>query len=229
MKNGSDKNVIEQFNRIANLPDHWDHNQQYQEYLIKQIPKGCGSILDVGCGTGELTGKLVMFSEKVVGIDVAENMIAEARRRNGLGKITYIPVSVEQYLLETENTFDVIISIAALHHMDEEKVLEQMKGRLTPNGKLLVLDLVKDRTPWGIFLSLVAILLNPIAFLLKGGRLRVTAEEKSAWAGHSQYDGYLSIHEVKAIARKVLGKAKVKRHLFWRYSLIYQKDQEARS
>lgn len=224
MKNGNDRSVIEQFNRIANLPDHWDHNQQYQEYLIKQIPKGCGRILDVGCGTGELTKKLAAFSEEVIGIDVAENMITEARRRNGSKKITYIPASVEQYLAETGNAFDVIISIAALHHMDEEKVLEQMKSKLTPNGKILILDIVEDRTHSGIFLSFIAMLLNPIMYLIKEGRLKVTAEEKAAWEGHFQYDKYLSTREVKAIAQKVLGKANVRRHLFWRYSLIYQKN-----
>lgn len=221
MKNGEDRNVIEQFNRIANLPDHWDHNQQYQKYLIKQIPKRCYRILDVGCGTGELTRKLAAFAGEVVGIDVAENMIAEARRRNNSEKIIYMPASAEQYLAETENTFDVIISIAALHHMDEEKVLEQMKRKLTPDGRILILDLVKDRTLSGGLLSLIAMFLNPIVHLIKGKRFKVTAQEKAAWKGHFQYDNYLSTHEVKAIAQKVFGKATVKRHLFWRYSLIY--------
>ena len=57
--------------------------------------------------------------------------------------------------------------------------------------------------------------------LIMNGRLKVSKNECEAWAGHFQYDKYLTIIEVKNIAKKILGKAKIKRHLFWRYSLIY--------
>jgi hypothetical protein len=57
--------------------------------------------------------------------------------------------------------------------------------------------------------------------LIMRGRLKITKEEKEAWAGHFQYDKYLTTNEVKSIVRTSLGKAKVKRHFFWRYSIIY--------
>jgi ubiquinone/menaquinone biosynthesis C-methylase UbiE len=82
MDNGNDVNVIKQFDKIAFLPDKWDHNQQYQKYLLKNMPKNCNRILDAGCGTGELTKKLTHFSKEIIGIDVSENMINEAKKRN---------------------------------------------------------------------------------------------------------------------------------------------------
>ena len=221
MENGNDINVIKQFDTIASLPDRWDHNRQYQNYLVKNIPKNCNHILDVGCGTGELTKRLASFGNKIIGIDISENMLQEAHKRNSDEKIEYIKTSAEDYLEETNKQFDVIISIAALHHMNEEKILEMMKIKLTENGKILILDIVKEKTIPDYFLSIMAVLLNPIIMLIMNGRLRVSKNEREAWEGHFQYDNYLSIIEVKNMAKKVLGKAKIKRHLFWRYSLIY--------
>ena len=45
MENGNDEHVIKQFDKIAFLPDTWDHNQQYQPYLLTYIPKNCGGDL----------------------------------------------------------------------------------------------------------------------------------------------------------------------------------------
>ena len=221
MENGNDESVIKQFDKIAFLPDKWDHNQQYQKYLLKNIPKNCTCILDVGCGTGELTKKLTHYSKEIIGIDVSENMINEAKKRNCDERIKYIKISVEKYLKETEKQFDIIISIAALHHMNEEEILKTMKSKLIKDGKILILDLVKSKTIIERILEIVAALLNPIIMLMMRRRIRITKEEEETWAGHFRYDKYLTIKEVKRITKNVLGKAKVKRHLFWRYSIIY--------
>jgi 2-polyprenyl-3-methyl-5-hydroxy-6-metoxy-1,4-benzoquinol methylase len=221
MENGNDINVINQFNKIAFLPDQWDHNQQYQNYLLKNVPPNCTCILDVGCGTGELTKKLAPYSTEIIGIDVSENMINEALKRNNDKKINYINVSVEKYLEETDKKFDVIISIAALHHMDEGKILETMKNKLTKNGRIIILDLVKG----GIIDYIAALIAVPLSIILRlknNGGLRVSKEQREAWEGHFHYDKYLTIKEAKSIARKKLGKAKVKKHLFWRYSIVYK-------
>jgi 2-polyprenyl-3-methyl-5-hydroxy-6-metoxy-1,4-benzoquinol methylase len=221
MENGNDINVINQFYKIAFLPDQWDHNQQYQNYLLKNIPQNCNCILDVGCGTGELTKKLVPYSTEIIGIDISENMVNEALKRNNDEKIKYINISVEKYLEETDRKFDIIISIAALHHMNEEKILEAMKNKLTKGGRIIILDLVKG----GIVDYIAAMIAVPLSIILRlknNGGLRVSKEQRAAWEGHFHYDKYLTIKEAKRIVRKKLGKAKVKKHLFWRYSIVYK-------
>ena len=225
MENGNDINVIKQFDKIAYLPDKWDHNRQYQNYLIKYIPKNCNNILDVGCGTGELTKKLSLLGKEIIGIDISENMLNEAEKRNYDEKIRYIKISVEDYLEKTDKQFDIIISIAALHHMNEEKILKMMRNKLTESGKILILDLVQNKTIVDYFLTIIAAILNPLLMLIMNGRLRVSKNEREAWAGHFQYDKYLTIVDIKNIAKKILGKVKIKRHLFWRYSLIYKNGE----
>jgi 2-polyprenyl-3-methyl-5-hydroxy-6-metoxy-1,4-benzoquinol methylase len=182
-------------------------------------------ILDAGCGTGELTKKLTMYAKEIIGIDVSENMVHEAKRRNHDEKINYIKISVEKYLEETEKQFDVIISIAALHHMNEEEILKAMKGKLTKDGKILILDLVKTKTIMEWILGITAALLNPIIMLIMRGRIKVTKEEKDAWGGHFRYDKYLTMNEVRDITKRALGKTKVRWHFFWRYSIVYKNGE----
>jgi 2-polyprenyl-3-methyl-5-hydroxy-6-metoxy-1,4-benzoquinol methylase len=223
MQNGTNENVIKQFDHIALLPDVWDHNQQYQNYLIKNIRKNNKYLLDVGCGTGELTKKLIENGEKIIGIDVSEKMIQEAKKRNSDSKIEYICTTVEKYLEETDKRFDIIISIAALHHMNEKEILQKMKNKLTENGKILILDIVKEGTITDYIVSFIAMIVNPFTILINRRRLKVTKEEKDAWKEHFQYDTYLTLKEINKITKEVLGNAKIKRHLFWRYSIIYTK------
>jgi cyclopropane fatty-acyl-phospholipid synthase-like methyltransferase len=68
---------------------------------------------------------------------------------------------VEKYFEEADKPFDIIISIAALHHMDEEKILQMMKNKLARNGKIVIFDLVKSETIGDWLLSILAALLNP--------------------------------------------------------------------
>jgi len=157
-----------------------------------------------------------------VGIDVAPDMIAEARLRYSAKSLSYLVASVEEYLEQPGDPFDLIISVAALHHMDHDAILRQMRQRLTATGRIVILDLVEDRGPTGLLLSLAAALLNPCMYLIKTGRLGPTAEKRAAWQGHAQYDRYLSTREARATAKRVLGQAEVRRHLFWRYSLVYE-------
>lgn len=223
MDNGRDGGVIRQFDVIADLPDTWDHSQHYQGVLLKGY-RIHGTALDVGCGSGELTRKLKSISETVIGIDVSEKMIETAIARNSDEGITYLKTDVENFLRSTNMQFDLIVCVAALHHMDEEKVLGLMKEALKENGRIAILDLYRQETPAEFILSFLAVLVNPIMMLAKRGRLTITKEEREAWKDHSRYDSYRTIREMKSIAKRCLGNVDIRRHLFWRYSLIYEKS-----
>jgi SAM-dependent methyltransferase len=66
-------------------------------------------ILDLGCGDGVLTEKLVALGAKVVGIDNSPDMIAAARRREIDARM------MDARALTFENEFDAVFSNAALH------------------------------------------------------------------------------------------------------------------
>jgi 2-polyprenyl-3-methyl-5-hydroxy-6-metoxy-1,4-benzoquinol methylase len=224
MDNGKTQEVIHQFDKIAQLPDYWDHNQQYQPYLLSQIdePKEYG--LDIGCGTGELTDKLVKYCKHVVGIDISTRMIEEAKKRHNKDNIEFITNDIDKYFSSTQRTFDVVISIATFHHLDMEKVLKSINSKLNKGGILLILDLYKQHSLYEQILSVVATICNPIMYLIKRRSLFNTEEERNAWEDHFKYDKYTTIEEIREIAKKELGQISIKRHLFWRYSLVYRKE-----
>ena len=153
MDNGKIKEVIAQFDAIARLPDHWDHNQQYQKYLLKKIGIKRNIRVDLGCGTGELTRQLKKYCSKVVGIDISPGMIDEAKKRNSERDIEYITSDVEEYLTTTSSTFDVVISIATFHHLDMRRVFKIIRAKLGKDGVLLILDLYKRHTLYEYMLS----------------------------------------------------------------------------
>ena len=120
--------------------------------------------------------------------------------------------------------FDCIASIATLHHLPFELVLSKIKSILKPEGTLLVLDLFEAE---GLSYLSTAILAIPVSIgfrLLKCGRIRESAEAQAAWAEHGRTDTYLTLSEVRQASARVLPKARIKRHLLWRYSLVWQKD-----
>lgn len=224
MDNGKTYEVIQQFDKIARLPDYWDHNQQYQSYLLSQIDGSKEYGLDIGCETGELTGMLKKYCMHVVGIDISPIMIQEAKIRNSKNGIEFIKCDIEEFLSTTKKTFDVVISIATFHHLDIETTLRSIKSKLNKNGLLLILDIYKQQTFYEQILSMTATICNPIMSLFKRHSMFPTEEERKLWKDHFKYDTYNTIREIREIAEKTLGQISIKRHLFWRYTLIYRNE-----
>jgi SAM-dependent methyltransferase len=71
-------------------------------------------ILDLGCGDGILTEKLVALGANVVGVDNSPDMIAAARTRGIDARM------MDVRLLTFENEFDAVFSNAALHWVKDD-------------------------------------------------------------------------------------------------------------
>src|SRR5260370_4514712 len=71
-------------------------------------------ILDLGCGDGALTEKLVALGAQVVGIDNSPDMIAAALRRGLDARV------IDARALVFENEFDAVFSNAVLHWIKDD-------------------------------------------------------------------------------------------------------------
>jgi len=49
------------------------------------------------------------------------------------------------------------------------------------------------------------------------------AHSKEVWERHGKHDTYMTIDEIKLLAEKHIPTAKIKRKIFWRYLLVWQK------
>lgn len=76
-------------------------------------------ILDIGCGTGGHDRKLVeLGAEYVLGIDISEKMIAEAKNETESTKIEYQVLSMNN-LDKINKKFDLVVSSLAIHYIED--------------------------------------------------------------------------------------------------------------
>ena len=75
------------------------------------------------------------------------------------------------------------------------------------------------------FLNLVAIPVSVSLRLIHHGRLLPRREARAAWAAHEKHDIYPTMTEVHALCSEILPGAKIRKHLLWRYSVVWKKPR----
>lgn len=96
------------------------------------------TVLDLGCGYGELSRYFVELGAKqVVACDISQNMINLAREKNNHPNIEYKILSMEN-LSSLEGKFDVIFSSLAFHYIEDyNKLIKDINAHLKKKGILL--------------------------------------------------------------------------------------------
>jgi trans-aconitate methyltransferase len=108
----------------------------YGEDLINLLdPKRNERILDLGCGSGQLTFKINESAKEVIGIDKSPEMIQDAKSK--YKNIEFKVADASNFMFNEK--FDVIFSNATLHWVTDYKgAIESMFKNLNPNGKIVL-------------------------------------------------------------------------------------------
>jgi len=218
------RDIRADFDRLAAFDDGgWDHNSHYHRFLLRHLPGRRDAALEVGCGTGAFARALAEHFGRVLAIDLSPEMIRLARARSrGIPNVEYRQADLRGASLPAAS-FDCIATLATLHHLPLHEALETLAAALRPGGVLLVLDLFRADTLGDWALSGAAVPANLLLNLRKHGRLRPPAALRRAWAEHARGDVYSTLAEVRSLAARLLPGAVIRRHLFWRYSLVWRK------
>ena len=89
-------------------------------------------ILDLGCGDGALTERLMQLGADVLGVDASEEMVDAARQRGVTARV------IDGHQLPFDHEFDAVFSNASLHWMlDPQAVLAGVKRALKPGGRFV--------------------------------------------------------------------------------------------
>jgi SAM-dependent methyltransferase len=211
------------FDKIA-LHDQegWNHNSHYRRFLLKQLPSHCEKILEIGCGTGAFSRLLAQRANRVVAIDLSANMIEVAIARSiQHSNIEFYNADILNWEFPVEQ-FDVIVSIATVHHLPLEDLLPSLKAALKPGGKLVILDLLEYKSIQDKLSDLLAVPLNWILQTLKN-KHKSSPEAAAAMRSHLRTDKYLTLSQVRQLYAGSLKNVKVRKHLFWRYSIVWEK------
>lgn len=209
------------FDTIATLTPPRESLGPHEASLLHHLPARRRAALEIGCGTGQMARRLAALFGRVIAVDAAEKMIEQARRRSAsFPNIEYVCADLSDFLGASAATYDAIVSVATLHHVDIALALDAIRQRLEPGGRLLLLDILTRSGIRHLPINAVAAAISiPRRLLLRGLPSR---ELRAAWREHGRHEQYLTIGEARRIAAEHLPGAAVREHLLWRYSIVYE-------
>jgi SAM-dependent methyltransferase len=114
---------------------------------------GTGRLLDLGCGTGQLTLRLAEHVAASIGVDPEPEMLNEVARRAqaaGVGNVSWAQGSSAELPGEL-GRFDLVTMGRSFHWMDREQVLTALDGMVNDNGGLVIANdscLIRSATAW---------------------------------------------------------------------------------
>ena len=100
------------------------------------------SVLDLGCGTGRLTARMLDAGHPVTAVDFSENMLEAARKNAPAARFLQAELMEAPKMLG-ESKFDCILAVYSIHHLpDQEKyaLLTALKAHLKPEGVIVLGD-----------------------------------------------------------------------------------------
>jgi tRNA (cmo5U34)-methyltransferase len=135
--------------------------------LVEELPTVAAHVLELGCGTGNLSSLLVeRFAEAhCTFVDASEEMVAVTEQRlraaapAAAGKATFV-VGQFEHLGLPDGSFDLVTSAIALHHVaDKGPVYRRIHDLLAPGGRFCFADQLRlthataQQRHWEAFLA----------------------------------------------------------------------------
>lgn len=100
------------------------------------------TVLEYGCGPGTYSFQLAKVAKRVIGIDISEVAIAQARQRAVAAGATNAEFHVmdAEALTFPDGTFDLVVGRAILHHLDLRKSFSTIRSVLRPGCHAVFLE-----------------------------------------------------------------------------------------
>ena len=197
---------------VSERDRRWNHNIHYYPLVLAAVPPGCQRVLEMGCGEGMLARQLACRVPRVVGIDQDTANIELARRQGPDGQVEFVCGDFLTHPFPLAS-FGLIACVAALHHMDAAAALTRMGQLLVPGGILVIVGLARSRPPdlpW----EAAAVIANLGHRATKGYWQHPSP---IVWPPPHTY------RQIRALAGEALPGVRFRRHLLWRYSLVWAK------
>ena len=144
----NNKEVAEGFEKVA----EWLPFKLLRKNIIKQLIKmnPTGSLVDVGCGSGNL---IVQIAKKfksldLIGVDISLEMIELAKQRvinNKFENSIELKIGTAEKLPFDDSSIDFIVSSLSLHHWTNPvEVIEEFQRVLKKDCRFLIFDFRRD-------------------------------------------------------------------------------------
>lgn len=107
-------------------------------------------VVDLGCGTGQISLPLALRGAQVLAVDVSSAMIRRLQSEaseHGATSLDGLALPIEELVLPP-GSVDLVVSSYALHHLrdpDKARLVTTAYGWLRPGGRLVVADMMFGR------------------------------------------------------------------------------------
>jgi 2-polyprenyl-3-methyl-5-hydroxy-6-metoxy-1,4-benzoquinol methylase len=181
-------------------------NKGMQNPFTAQLLNSIGynkTILECGCGTGQLTHFLQLNNNHTLGIDMSLSSLrlaVEHKKRNQLTRSSFAQMNIFELAIKDES-FDVVISHGVLHHtFDARRAFARICGKVKPGGIVMVgLYNSFGRIPTWVRSKLIGVFGNKIDYVVRS-RIH-DARKADIWV----QDQYFNPHETWHSLDEVLG------------------------
>ena len=96
----------------------------FQQYCN---PSGNELILEIGCGDGEFTRRLIDLDATIIASDLTFSLLKRAQEKNTFKKVNNIIFMMDdaEFLSFDDNSLDYVNGISILHHLDYKNALKE--------------------------------------------------------------------------------------------------------
>jgi SAM-dependent methyltransferase len=116
--------------------DLW--NEHISRYLFASRLCRFKKVIDLGCGNGYGSAELAKKAESVVGVDISESAIVEAKELYQAANLQYQVGSLDQ-LPFADGSFNLGVCFEVIEHLDNFRaLLAEAKRVLAPGGQLII-------------------------------------------------------------------------------------------
>ena len=196
----------------------WSHNDHFHSWIIANLPQPCRTALDIGCGRGELVAALAPHVACVIGNDIDETMREQAARRNA--DLPNVTIAGGDWT-SGEETFDLVVMVAVLHHLDAAEALPEVRRRLARGGRFLAVGLAPPRTIQDHVWDVASVVTNPVIGFVKHPWPSRAAGQPASFPIR---DPTLSFDELRLLLDDVMPGAAIRHRLGFRHTIAWTKS-----
>jgi ubiquinone/menaquinone biosynthesis C-methylase UbiE len=134
------------------LTARWRRN--FIEFVANDVKsRNPNSVLDIGCGTGEILSMLTKHGIELYGIDPSPFMLELAEKRirdSNAGKFSTVNLRLgDSGHISFDRKFDIIFSSLSFHHWtDRERNIPTILERLNENGEFVIYEYYREAMPY---------------------------------------------------------------------------------
>jgi SAM-dependent methyltransferase len=125
--------------------DYDRHRPTYPDVLVDRACEGAGlgpgaAVLEIGCGTGQLTRSLLARGLRVTAVEPGRQLIVRARDRcSGLGDVRFVNARLEDASLARAR-YQAVFSASAIHWIDPDVSWRRAADALVDGGSLALVS-----------------------------------------------------------------------------------------